>query len=1322
MHLPFNFLLNSLADEYAGRAVCVVLSGTGSDGCVGLKAVHEKGGLVIAQQPAEAAYAGMPRSAIATGAVDLVLPVGDIPPVLARHARLPHLTANRKSSTPNDQTDASLAPIIDLVRARTAHDFTPYKRATLVRRIQRRMGLAALKDAGDYLELLRKNAAELELLTKDLLIHVTRFFRDPAAFEALAKIVIPELIRNHAPDQPIRIWVPACSTGEEAYSLAMLFLEELASANKSTKLQIFASDASPEAVAEGRNGLFPETIKADVSAERLARFFTPESHGYRVRRELRDSIVFTVQDLLTDPPFSRLDLISCRNLLIYLQPDEQERVVSLFHRALRPGGLLLLGTAETVGKLTDLFEPVSNTIRVFRRIGADQPREQALASNIRELARSLWPRIAGHVEPKRASLSDFAQRLVLEVYAPASVLVNRKYQGFYFMGPIDRYMRVAPGEPSRFLPAMLREGLAAKFQEAVRQASQTHAAVTIPGARIRRDRGSILVSISSRPVQHEGEELLLVSFVEEPEHTAVPASESPAEATRAVQLHQELQSTRQELESTIRELNASNQELTELNEEALSLNEEFQSTNEELETSKEELQSLNEELTTANNQLQDSFERQRNTSNDLKNILNSSQVATLFVDRDLRVRFFTPAAAPLFNLIATDIGRPLSDLAVRFTDIDIVANARTVLDNLTPIQREIKSGSGTWYLCGLSPYRTQDDHIDGVVVNLADISALKASEDRLQAARAYTTEVIGSIQEPLVVLDRELRVEGASASFYALFGGSPEGSSGQPLLSIDVHHLDVPALRALLERVKSSDDAIESCEITVDPRGRGERKLLAAAQRIRGASAAEEKILLSFSDVTDLAARQAAEIANLAKSRFLAAASHDLRQPLQTLGLLLLALRQRIRDGESLAVLGNAERTLKAMSATLNVLLDLNQIESGVLLPKPTDFPINEILSLLKSEFAELATSKGLHIRVVPCGLTVRSDRHLLEEMVRNLVSNAVRYTDAGTILLGCRRHGDKVRIEVWDTGIGIAEEQISHIFQQYGRGADQPREGSLGLGLAIVHELARALNHPVGVRSVVGKGSVFSIELPVVPAGSTGSRRPELGAFEPPAVTTSAALPPVGPSVAASELTLFVVDDDRGAREAIQLVLTQAGYSVRTFGSAAGFLESYRPGQRGCLITDVLMPGMNGFELLARLATAGQTLPAIVITGQGDIAMAVEAMKAGAVDFIEKPTDSNALLASVDRALRQAASPAERSSWRRAAALRVAGLTKREREVLDLVVSGVTNKDISARLGIHQRTVETHRAAAMSKMGASSLSDLVRLTLAARSGEDSGS
>ena len=1452
VRMPLDFFLNSLAKEYGERAAAVILSGTGADGSVGVTAVSENGGLVIAQELDEASYAGMPRSAIATGAVNLVLPVAKIPGALINYAQHPYVVSRRRAVLPVEQPEEALDALITLLRMRTARDFAHYKTATLLRRTQRRMAAAGITDIEDYVKLLREDDRELALLAKDLLIHVTGFFRDPAAFAALAKTAIPGLLRQHKDDEPIRVWVPACSTGEEAYSIAMLFMEAFAAAKRSMKLQVFASDVSGDAVAYGRSGLYPDSIKADVSEDRLARFFTREHGSYRVSRDLRDAIVFTVQDVLSDPPFSHLDLVSCRNLLIYLQPNEQEKVLTLLHFALREGGYLFLGTSETIGRLTDHFEPIADMLRIFRRIGGGQPRARTVAPLTVDRSRALWPRLVAPAEAKEPGFGDLVKARLLEAYAPAAVLVNRKYQGLYFFGATDRYLRVAPGEPSRDLPGMLRNGLPSMFRAAVRQASQNREVATIRGGQVKRNGDTVTVTISARPVQHQGEELVLVTFADEPARREPSTTATVAEASRTEQAERELETTRRELELTIRDLQASNQELTSLNEEAISMNEEFQSTNEELESSREELQSMNEELTTVNSELQESLDRERKSGDDLKNILNSSDVATLFLDRNLNVRFFTPAAAPLFNLIATDIGRPLADLAVRFEGVDLQADARTVLSSLTPLRRDVKSVLGSWYLCSVSPYRTETDRVEGAVINFANISSIKAGEEKLRVAHTYTEAIIDTIREPLVVLDEDLRVVSASQSFYRFFGAQPAGTLGRPLPDTDAHHLDVPQLREFLDRLKGGARGPGTFEMAIEVPPRGTRALVVTAEQIHEATPTNNnKILISFTDITDLkrsaeeaVAKRAAEQANLEKSRFLAAASHDIRQPLQALTLLRDALEQRVRDEQGREMLARMERVLVSMSGMVAGLLDINQLETGAVRPTLVDFPVMEVLDALDSEFSDQTRSKGLGWRLVHCGLAAHTDRRLFAEILRNLLSNAIRYTEEGKILLGCRRHGSNLRIEVWDTGIGIPEEQLPHIFDEHYQvpAVDATRRGGLGLGLAIVQRLAELLEHRVGVRSRIGKGTVFFIEVPLAgrpalqPAkqaeepqrrtsGRTGTilviedeptvrdmltatlkakghrvvavsngqsaldllakngLRPDLlisdytlpGKFtgveiaatlrstlgwQMPAIILSGdvrsetqrdigekglfnlvkpvdaatlsslieqllASPPraaVAPTTApaaerlpaAGAGTIFVVDDDREIREAMRAVLSQAGHQVNTSADAQSFLSSLRPGDTGCVIVDVRMPGMNGLEMLARLSNmGGGKLPAIVITGQGDVAMAVEAMRAGAADFIEKPIDANALLTSVNRALRQAATPAERSAVRSAAAMRIAGLTKREREVMRLVVSGVTNKEIAARLGINQRTVETHRAALMKKMGASSLSDLVRLDIA---------
>jgi two-component system, chemotaxis family, CheB/CheR fusion protein len=1449
--MPFDFFLHSLADEVGARAIAVVLSGTGADGSVGLKAIKEKAGLVIAQDPDDAGYGGMPRSAILTGAVDLVLPAREIPDALAKYVGRMFAAGGPKRKEAGDPAVERLTEIIDLLRTKTAHDFALYKPGTLLRRIERRMALAGITDCDRYINLLHKDAGEIERLAKDLLINVTGFFRDPEIFDLMAEKIIPDLVRVQPADRPLRIWVAGCSTGEETYSLAMLLLEEIAAAKRNVKLQVFASDVDGDAVASARDGIYPASIAADVSPARLARFFAKEEHGYRVVPELRGVVVFTVQNVLADPPFSRLDLVSCRNLLIYLRPEAQAKVLSLFHFALREGGILFLGGSETVGNVDDRFEPIFKTQRIYRHVGRLRPGEVAFPLAGREGARELRPADPGAAAPHRADLGDLSRLLLLDAYAPASVLINRKYECLYYLGATDRYLRLAAGAPSRDLFAMVRESLRSKTRAAIRQASEARTRAVVAGARVGEGTDAVVVSIAVQPVENADEELLLVSFIDEPKseqrrvRSGAPADQ--AEASRIDDLERELDASRKELQAAIRELEISNEEQKAINEEALSVNEEFQSTNEELTTSKEELQSLNEELNALNSQLQETLERQRNTSNDLQNILYSSDVATIFLDRDLNIRFFTPAAKALFRVIAGDIGRPLADLTSLSADGDLLADARQVLASHAPLKREIAAEDGAWYNRRILPYRSDDDRVQGVVITFADVSEIKAAEEEIDAARAYSDSIIDTIRQPLVVLDAGLRVVSANRSFYDMFVLRPEQTVGQPLGAAGEPHVDGPEMHGFLDRLRSGPAPVEDCEIELDLPHLGRRALLFNARKIRDGSPGTEKILLAIEDFTERrraaeaveAAKRQAEQANIGKSRFLAAASHDLRQPLQTISLLQGLLAIKVTDADALTLVARLGETLSAMSGMLNTLLDINQLEAGIVRAETVGFPIDDLLARLKVEFAYHAEAQGLGWRVISNRLAVRSDPRLLEQMLRNLLSNAMKYTVNGRVLLGCRRRGDKLRIEVWDTGPGIPETQLQRIFEEFHQIDNPARERSrgLGLGLAIVERLAALLGHSIDVHSRSGKGSVFAVEVPL--GQNDPGRRPrqgqtrvEAGAHrsgailvveDEPAVremlkllldgkghhTTTAAdgrkaldlvtcraiepdlavvdynlpnglnglqviaglqtllhhdIPAIiltgdistdalrqiahqgcmhlSKPVKANELTdlvqqlldkpkpappasarqpagstaatIFVVDDDGSLRETMCDLLQAEGMRVESYASGEAFIEAYHPGSNGCLLVDAGMPGMSGLDLLQRLKAEGDRLPAIMITGDGDVHMAVQAMRAGAADFIAKPIGREELLTSIERALDQTRDSAKLSAWRETAAARLAALTPRQRQIMDLVLAGHPSKNIAADLRVSQRTIENHRAAIMKKTGSKSLPALIRLVLAA--------
>jgi two-component system CheB/CheR fusion protein len=998
---------------------------------------------------------------------------------------------------------------------------------------------------------------------------------------------------------------------------------------------------------------------------------------------------------------------------------------------------------------------------------------------------------------------------------------------------------------------MAREGLRNKLKAAIEQASQQNARTVLTGARMKRDAVAVAVTIAVQPAQSEGRALLLVSFLDEPARATKPGrSGERADVSRVTELELELDATSKELQSALRDLELSSEEQRAINAEASSINEEYQSANEELETSKEELQSLNEELTALNSQLQETLERQRSTSNDLQNILYSADSATLFLDAKLRIRFFTPAAKSFFRIIASDIGRPLADLAPLAVDATLLADAGAVLTGVVPSRHEIDAGADTWYIRRVLPYRGHDDRIEGVVITFADISLVKAAERRIDAARVYSDSVINTVRQPLLVLDGALRVVSGNDAFYRTFALAPKLAVGRHFAAAGAHLAEIAGLRSFLERVRVEPAPVADVEVEAELPLLGRRVLQMTARPIRDDLAGEAKILLAIDDITERrrvaetleSAKRQAEQANLAKSRFLAAASHDLRQPLQTLSLLQGILSKKVRDPDSLKLVTRLEETLGAMSGMLNTLLDINQLEAGTVRPELVTFPIEDLLERLRSEFAYHAAARSLGWRMVPCGLSVHSDPRLLEQMIRNLLSNAAKYTEHGGVLLGCRRRGDKLRIEVWDTGRGIPEGQLRSIFEEFRQLDNSARERNrgLGLGLAIVQRLADLLGHAVDVRSRPGKGSVFAVEVPIgrqdalqpqalgrdeaaarVGSGGTilvveddpdvremlelllndegyatvaaadGKRALELAALGVPRLDLVVAdyNLPNGPSglqvcaklremlhqeipviiltgdistqtlreiarhgcpqlnkpVKVQELTnlirhlllapqptvaprakpslgagngargpiIFVVDDDGALRQSMRDLLGEDGRSVEVYAGGEAFLEAYRPGTDGCLLVDAVMPGMSGFALLQRLKDDGHRLPAIMITGNGDVQMAVRAMQAGAVDFIEKPVGATELLASIDHALEQTRDAAKGFARREAAATCLAGLTSRQRQILGLVLAGHPSKNIAADLHISQRTVENHRAAIMHRTGSKSVPALVRFALA---------
>jgi len=766
---------HSLAEDQRERAICVVLSGMGNDGTLGVRAIKAAGGMIIAQDPDTTAYDGMPRSAIATGMVNYVLPPATIPAQLFSYVAQAFGTRPHPPTIPAPSVQGTLAKICVVLRAQTGRDFSQYKENTLIRRVERRMGLHQIEQASDYLQYLQHQPAEVEALFRDLLIGVTSFFRDPEAFGVLETLVIPRLFAARHPDTQVRVWVCGCSTGEEAYSLAILFQEHLETLKQPIKVQIFATDLDGHAIELARSGSFPASIAADMTPGRLERYFIQDAENgrYRACRVIRDLLIFSAQDVIGDPPFSRLDMISCRNLLIYLNMDLQKKLIPLFHYALNPHGVLFLGTSETIGEFVTLFTPVDRTWKIYVS-QADIP------GAARPALSSIAPRsVEGAIHPQRLgvtrqsgdqrNLRMLTEQTLLAHIDVVGVLVTEQGDILHIFGRTGNYLEPAPGDAALNILAMAREGLRRELTIALHKAIAQHEPIHYPGLRVRTNGSFSSVNLTVRPVVSHVDgialaDLFLVILEEVPPESPVLPDQAisadqrtPAAIAdqRIAALEQELQANEEYLQTALEEMETSNEELQSANEELQSVNEEIQSTNEELETSKEELQSVNEELATINAELQHKVTDLLRANNDMNNLLAGTGVGTLFVDFQLRIARFTPSITQIINIIQTDIGRPVSDIVSNLRGYDrLIGDVQMVLESLIPQEMEVQNRVGAWYLMRIRPYRTLDNVIEGAVITFIDITQRKQIEAALVSSEAKFAKAFRASPDGLVISRR----------------------------------------------------------------------------------------------------------------------------------------------------------------------------------------------------------------------------------------------------------------------------------------------------------------------------------------------------------------------------------------------------------------------------------------------------------------------------------------------------------------------------------------------------------------------------------------
>jgi two-component system CheB/CheR fusion protein len=836
----------------------MIFSGNGSDGTLGLEAIKGADGLTFAQDPSTARYDGMPRSAIASGCVDLVLPPQQMALELAKLPRHPYLAATKAKKfveSGGPSVDGALGRIYALLRSARGVDFSTYKQATLKRRILRRMAVHRIGRVEDYARFLQGHLEEVESLFDDALITVTRFFREPNSFQLLAKKVFPALVRDRPRGQPIRIWVAGCASGEEAYSVAIALVEFLGGQAKVYPVQIFGTDVSDTAIAKARAGVYRANIAQDVPPARLRRFFTPSEEGYHINKSIRDLCVFARQNLGADPPFSQLDLICCHNVLIYLGPELQRQIISVFHYALKPTGFLLLGPAEGLGDCARLFTQVDKRQRLYAKTSRHAPPEVNFGARVFTGKTGAMPAGAGpSTPPVLPEIEKLADRILLRYCGPSGVIVDGKLQVLQFRGQTAPYLEHAPGAASLNLLKLVRIELATPLRAAIAEALKGQEPVRkeVPWVKSRDRRCLLKLHIVPFKVPPARGPFLAVLFEEgrsldapgpEPEKSVRGRNGQPRPSRAEAEvgrLREELESTRESLQTVIEEQEATNEELKSANEEIQSSNEELQSTNEELETAKEEMQSTNEELVTVNEELQNSNVNAGIVNNDLLNLLASVQIPVVMVDPSLVVRRFTPAAQKFFNLILTDVGRRLSDIRTSLVAVDLEAMIAEVLETLHLKEREVRDRHGHWYALRIRPYRTKENKIDGAVLVLVDIHDLKRGIEQLSDI----------LWEPFLALDGQLRVVKANAAFYQKFQVTAGQTEGRFVYELGSRQWNIPRLRVLLEDVLPKETRITDFEVIHTFPTIGRRKMLLNARRLEAADSSLELILLAIRDVT----------------------------------------------------------------------------------------------------------------------------------------------------------------------------------------------------------------------------------------------------------------------------------------------------------------------------------------------------------------------------------------------------------------------------------------------------------------------------------------
>ena len=1107
-HFSIDFFMRSLAHDCTSRAIGVLLSGTGSDGTLGLAEIKAAGGITFAQDPASAESAEMPAGAIAYGSVDFVLTLDEIAKEIAAISHHAYLRSNHTTHEaelfPTDQV--SYAATLAVLKNASHIDFTLYRDTTIKRRILRRMVVRGVPSLADYAQHIAGDAAEVKVLLKDVLINVTSFFRDRVVFDAVRTLVFPNLAKEHADEAPIRIWVVACSTGQEAYSLAIELTEHLERQDHPRPLQIFATDISESSLNTARAGVYPASIEAEVSPERLRRHFSRVTDGYRVNKSLRDLCVFAKHDVTADTPFSKIDVISCRNVLIYLTPTLQARVIPIFCYTLNPGGFLILGSSETIGRSTDMFEAIDAKNRVYiKKPEACRVRPQAFTASP-QLSDDPTP-----TKPRPPSLVDLqraADRIVMSRYAPAGVLVDGDLNILQFRGKTADFLEPAQGQASLNLLKMVSHGLAQELARAIDEAKKQHVTVRRKGIRVRDGQRlrAIDVEISQVHLPGSTETVMLILFEEgspgdstarheqrsEARAEIAPSMSSTPDAEDVALLKQELAAANDYQQSLIEENHAINDELRYAHDEAISSNEELRCTNEEFQTAKEEVESANEELATLNEELRNRNVELTQSGNDLTNLLVGIDLPVMVLDGDLRLRRISGPTADVLHLNATDLGRQIRGLDLGFSGASLDQTADDVMRSRTTKEVEVRNRSGRWYALRVTPYRTEGDVIAGVVATYIDIDVVKRSQESLRLSRDAAKALVDTVPDPLLVLDAEMRVQTANRAFIRVFGLPQETILGQPLYSVGDNAWDIPELRRLLDGILHGSAAMDGFEVTHDFPRIGRRTMLLNARLLEDGDNGARKLVLAIDDITEekritdalKSTSRELERSNAELAQFASIASHDLQEPLRTIRSFATLLQERLGDklaGKDQEFMDYVINGAKRMQEMITAILFYSEVGHQGIRATAIDLSMIAHTAIANLENKIAKAKASVTVERLPL---VTADPLLITQLLQNLLSNGVKFRSKdrpAVLTISAREDADDWVIVVADNGIGIRNEDTVRIFTLFQRAHSAGEYPGTGIGLATCKKIAERHGGRLWLESTLGAGTKFFFSLPKV-------------------------------------------------------------------------------------------------------------------------------------------------------------------------------------------------------------------------------------------------